>query len=207
MTDASKARIEVREDGPFVVTGASSMTGPDGETIQTKPVMALCRCGGSRNKPFCDGSHNRNGFKSKGGDPAGRDRLIAYEGTEVTVTFNPRLCAHAAECARIAPKIFDSSAKPWVQPDNGTLAEVEAVVAACPSGALALPGPKHMTADRVEIAVSRDGPYWVTGPSIEAPAAGEGATFTKYTLCRCGLSGNKPYCDGTHRDKGWKSGS
>lgn len=207
MTDGSKARIEVRDDGPIVITGATSMKGPDGEAVQTKPVMALCRCGGSKNKPFCDGSHNSNGFRSEGGEPAGRDRLISYEGQEVTVNFNPRICSHAAECARIAPKVFNSAERPWIQPDNGTVADVEAVVAACPSGALTLPGPTHKTVDRPEIEVSRDGPYWITGPQIEGDGAGEGATTEKYVLCRCGLSGSKPYCDGSHRDKGWTDGS
>ncbi len=205
MTEDLIPTIESRQNGPFVVKNLRTLRAADGTMLEVKPVIALCRCGGSHNKPFCDGSHRTNGFDSSPGEPAGRDRLLTYEGKEVTVNFNPRICSHAAECARIAPRVFNSAERPWVQPDNGTVAEVEAVIAACPSGALTLAGPTHRIPDRAEIEVARDGPYWITGPQIDAPGVGEGATPQKYVLCRCGLSGNKPYCDGTHKDKGWKS--
>ncbi len=206
MSDTPKPTIEERENGPLVVKHVTRLQGADGEMLESKPVMALCRCGGSMNKPFCDNSHKTNGFQSRGGEPAGKDKLLVYEGAEVTVTYNPRLCSHAAECGRIAEHIFNPKLRPWVQPDNGTVAEVEAVIAACPSGALALAERQHLTGDVAEIRVERNGSYWVSGPTIDALAAGEGATSEKYVLCRCGMSGNKPYCDGTHRDKGWKSG-
>jgi len=205
MSDTGQPTIEERENGPIVAKGLTSVKGEDGEAIEMALVRGLCRCGASKNKPFCDGSHNRIGFESRGGEPAGRDRLIAYEGGEISITYNPRLCSHAAECARIAPSIFDSSKKPWVQLDNGTVDEVRAVVAACPSGAFALADGSHLIADRAEVEVEKDGPLWVTGPVINAQSAGEGASTEKYVLCRCGLSGNKPYCDGSHKDKGWKS--
>lgn len=204
MTD--RPTIEERENGPLVVKNVTRMTGPDGEEIEVKEVMALCRCGGSGNKPFCDGSHKTNGFQSRGGEPAGKDKQLSYAGAEVTVVFNPRICSHAAECNRLAPHVFDATKRPWVQPDQGSETDVETVVAACPSGALQLKDRGHLLPDRAEIAVQKDGPYWVLGPRIEAGSAGEGATERKYVLCRCGLSGNKPYCDGTHRDKGWRAG-
>lgn len=202
----SDARIEERENGPLMARGIASMKDAQGNAVEVKPVMALCRCGQSRNKPFCDGSHKEAGFESRGGTPAGRDRLIAYEGKDITVTFNPMLCSHAAECNRLAAHVFDATKRPWIDPDAGTVADIEAVVAACPSGALtisAADGPHHRIADRAEIEIQEDGPYWVTGvaPPIEQP--GEAATPQKYVLCRCGLSGNKPFCDGSHRDKGW----
>ncbi|MEV8467984.1 CDGSH iron-sulfur domain-containing protein [Fluviibacterium sp. DFM31] len=203
-------KIEERENGPLMARGISKMVGPDGAEIAVKPVMALCRCGHSKNKPFCDGSHKDAGFRDRGGKPEGPDRVFSYAGQEVTVTFNPRLCSHAAECGRIAQNIFNPSQKPWVQPDNGTRAEVEAVVAACPSGALKLAegqdkGP-DLFADRAEITVQRNGPYWVQGVTAPQPPQGAGMSDRKYVLCRCGQSGAKPYCDGSHRDRGWKSG-
>ena len=133
-----KPVVEERENGPLVVKGLHRMVGPDGAEVEVKPVMALCRCGASQSKPFCDGSHNEIGFESRGGKPAGIDKLISYDGQDVSVTYNPLLCSHAAECGRLASHIFNPAQKPWVQPDKGTVAEVEAVVTACPSGALAL---------------------------------------------------------------------
>ncbi len=199
---ADRPTIEERENGPLVVKGATRMIGPDGEEIEVKEVMALCRCGGSGNKPFCDGTHKKNGFQSRGGDPAGKDRVLRYEGETLTVNFNPRVCSHAAECARIAPAAFDSRRRPWIEPDRD-LDGVEKVMRACPSGALWIEGRAHALPDRATVEVQKDGPYWITGAEIAADVPGEGATKAKFVLCRCGLSGNKPYCDGTHRDRGW----
>ena len=200
--------IEERENGPLMAKGIRRMVGPDGAEIEVKPAMALCRCGQSRNKPFCDGSHKDAGFESRGGDPAGPDKLLTYEGAEVTVTYNPLLCSHAAECGRLAGHVFNPSEKPWVQPDKGTVAEVEAVIAACPSGALALTredgSREHRLAERCDITIEKNGPYWVQNVTSPVGAQGEGMSSRKYVLCRCGLSGNKPYCDGSHRDKGWQ---
>ncbi len=209
MSDETKVIIEARENGPFVVKGLDELRGADGQALEVKPVLALCRCGGSRTKPYCDGSHRTNGFDSSAGTPAGRNRLIAYEGAEVTVTFNPLVCAHSGECARIAPAAFDARAKPWVQPDRASRAGIEKVIARCPSGALALREGgtvTHLVADRARIEVMRDGPYMVHDAEIATPHPGEGTTPRKYVLCRCGKSGIKPFCDGSHKDAGWKSG-
>ena len=203
---ADESKIEERENGPIVVSGITSIKDSAGD-LEAKPVMALCRCGASKNKPFCDGSHKAIDFKSRGGKPAGRDRKITYTGTGVNVNYNPLLCSHAAECGRLAKNIFDPSQKPWVQPDNGTVAEVEAVVAACPSGALSIAKgetEEHRMADRAEIEIEKNGPYWVTGIAPPVPQLAEGGTDEKFVLCRCGLSGNKPFCDGSHRDAKWR---
>ena len=144
----------------------------------------------------------------KGGTPAGRDRLIAYEGKEATVNYNPMLCSHAAECGRLASNIFNPAQKPWVRPDQGTLAQLEAVVMACPSGALSFAtatGVDHrVDTDRAQIVVEKNGPYWVRDIPPPTLERAEGSAGEKYVLCRCGLSGNKPYCDGSHRDAKWK---
>ncbi len=207
----SKPTILERDDGPLVVKDVSSLKlqgdNQSGAQIETKEVMALCRCGASKTKPFCDGSHREIEFKSRGGKPAGLDRLLTYKGAQVSVSFNPLLCGHAAECGRLASKVFNTAQKPWIQPDNGTRAEVEAVVRACPSGALALVdegAPQHLVPDdRAQIEIEKNGPYWVSGIDLPTDPQGEGMTDKKYVLCRCGKSGNKPYCDGAHRDAKW----
>jgi CDGSH-type Zn-finger protein len=64
MSEAADVRIEVLEDGPLLVTGAVSLVDDQGNPIPTrKKVIALCRCGGSTTKPFCDGTHSKIGFQ------------------------------------------------------------------------------------------------------------------------------------------------
>lgn len=179
-----------------------------------KPKIALCRCGASANKPFCDGAHARIGFSSAA-DPSGlRTDPIAYAGTveggAVTVHYTPVLCTHAAQCQALAPSVFDPAARPWVQPGAGTLAALREVVAACPSGALRLSvgdGPaEHITQDEITIAVQGNGPYQVTNVPLEAGFNPASAGPAKYSLCRCGLSKNKPFCDGSHHGAKWSDG-
>lgn len=202
-------KIEERKNGPLMARGITKMQTLDGQAVETKPVMALCRCGESQNKPFCDGSHSKAGFEDRGGKPEGPDRVFTYTGVETSVSFNPRLCGHAAECGRIAKNIFNPSQKPWVQPDQGTRAEVESVIAACPSGALKIVQSDQtgadLFADRAQITVQENGPFWVQGVAPPEELQGEGMIEGKYLLCRCGKSGAKPFCDGTHRAAGWKS--
>ena len=58
--------IEIRPDGPYAVTGVETFRNADGKPIvHAEQVMKLCRCGGSQNKPFCDGTHGRQGFQSE----------------------------------------------------------------------------------------------------------------------------------------------
>ena len=59
-----KVTFKALKNGPLEVTGKFTIKGTDGNTIDAPNPVYLCRCGGSGNKPFCDGTHNRNGFKS-----------------------------------------------------------------------------------------------------------------------------------------------
>ena len=83
------------------------------------------------------------------------------------------------------------------------------VVKACPSGALrlSLPGeaPQQVDSDITGIILEKNGPYRVSGVPLADARLAEGAHPQKYVLCRCGASKNKPYCDGSHQDIGWKS--
>lgn len=60
----------------------------------------------------------------------------AYTAGGVTVTFDGEVCQHAALCVRGLPQVFDTSARPWIQPANASVAQVVAQVELCPSGAL-----------------------------------------------------------------------
>ena len=209
MTDAPK--ITPREDGPLVVTNPPVLKDATGDTVATKEVAALCRCGLSANKPFCDGSHSAGGFTSAPDGTKLRNAAIDYTGTvdgiEVTVSYTPVLCTHAAECQRRAGNIFNPKEKPWIQPENGSLKEILDVMGACPSGALRVSvsdaEPRHMTGTDVGIRIEKDGPYHVTNVELGAAFNGVGASHAKYSLCRCGHSKNKPFCDGSHYDAKW----
>ena len=208
-------RITPIPDGPLKVEGASDALVDDrGHAIEAKETAFLCRCGRSKNKPFCDGSHKAAGFTSANPEPPRRNAAIAYSGTveghDVTVSYTPVLCSHAAECQRLHKAVFDPAKRPWIQPENGTLAGLYAAVYACPSGALRLAedggAPRHLGPDpvTVEVRVTKDGPYAVRNAELETEFNGDGASTRKYVLCRCGQSGNKPFCDGSHRDAGWR---
>lgn len=201
-------QINIRENGPLVVKNVRSFRLPDGSEAEEKAIRVLCRCGQSKNKPFCDGSHNDSGFDGSASDVSHRDRVYPYEGAQVAVYYNKLLCSHAGECARLAPDVFDPAKKPWVQPDNGEVDLIKQVVATCPSGALRLSAPGQsataLTQDDVTVSVDRHGPIRVTNVPIGAETWAEGQSEKKYVLCRCGKSGNKPFCDGTHHDIGWK---
>ncbi|MGI9425927.1 MAG: CDGSH iron-sulfur domain-containing protein [Hyphomicrobiaceae bacterium] len=200
--------IEERENGPLVAKNVSRLVGAEGQDIETKPVMALCRCGESQKKPFCDGTHNQIGFKSDAEDTTSRDKVFTYSGKEVTVHYNRLLCSHAAVCGEKLKAVFDSSRRPWIVPDNGSAEAIKDVVAACPSGALRYSDsahpPEHISGSDVCITIQKDGPYQVTNVAIDGVRRADGACVDKFVLCRCGKSGNKPFCDGAHHDAQWR---
>jgi len=205
---AKGTRIEERDGGPLVAVRLPVFRDAQGE-LDPRPVMALCRCGASKNKPFCDGSHSEVGFDSTPTEDRSKDEILTYEGKELTIHYNRLLCSHAAECGTRQKAAFDSSRKPWIVPDNATKEGLLEVVKACPSGALrfSVPGgaPEHALPGVEGITVEADGPYRVAGVAMASARLAKGASPEKYVLCRCGASKNKPYCDGSHYDLKWKA--
>ncbi|WP_342304600.1 CDGSH iron-sulfur domain-containing protein [Methanolobus sp. ZRKC5] len=65
MSTKEETSIEVSKDGPYIVKNVNTFVNSKGENLDTQPAMALCRCGSSKNKPFCDGSHIEIGFKDE----------------------------------------------------------------------------------------------------------------------------------------------
>jgi uncharacterized Fe-S cluster protein YjdI len=139
-----------------------------------------------------------------------RDNLTKeYATDEIVVEWEPRLCFHSQNCVRSLPQVFDDSRRPWIKVDAASADEVEAAVARCPSGALrtrrvgARPAPRQ---EPPAIRASENGPLLVSGGVRILDADGtvlyEGE---KAALCRCGGSGNKPFCDGTHKQIGFRS--
>ncbi len=198
----AKQTIECAENGPYIVKYLDTFTNSKGERIESKKTMALCRCGGSKKKPFCDGAHARIGFKGDKLPGRAPDHRDTYLGQEITIHDNRGICSHAGFCTSGLPAVWRMGVEPWIDPDGAGVEAIIATIAKCPSGALgySLKGVEHRDRDRQPgIQVSKDGPYDVTGPvELIGVSKGEGATVERYALCRCGGSKNKPFCDGTH---------
>jgi len=129
--------------------------------------------------------------------------VYTYEGDEgTTVTWDRARCIHARACVEGLPSVFDPERRPWIEPDQAEADAVAAVVPRCPTGALHLtrngeaPEP---TPDQNRISVAPNGPLYVHGDVTVLDADGSTLlTDTRVALCRCGRSGNKPLCDGSH---------
>ena len=138
-------------------------------------------------------------------------RLHVYESADVTVTYDAARCIHNGHCVRNLPAVFNTAARPWVQPEHADAADVLAIVAGCPTGALRATRRDGATADAlvadtpVLIRVSRSGPLYVRGrvTLVDGTTGETLADDGRVALCRCGLSRRKPFCDNTHRTEGW----
>jgi len=191
-----------------------------GEPLSTTVGIALCRCGKSNRKPFCDGTHSIIGFSSQNVNLNENDtnkltiknKRRDYVGKEITIHDNRKICSHAKECVNNLPSVFKLGSKPWIDSDGSKMQDIINTVRKCPSGALSYSidgieyrDPKEQR-DPI-LTVLKNGPYYITGgidligENIEF---GEGASKEHYTLCRCGASDNKPFCDGTHRTINFK---
>jgi CDGSH-type Zn-finger protein len=216
----ANVRVTVTADGPYLVSGdiplarqtiltdaeGGSEAWEEGEAIAHRPNYALCRCGASKTKPFCDGSHAAIGFD--GAETASKESYVeqakVMEGPVLVLTDAESLCAFARFC--------DPHGQVWSQvseTDDPTVREMFVrQVNACPSGRLVAwegSGKPIETPLPVSIGLVEDpeqgcaGPLWLRG-GIPVVAA-DGTAYevrNRVTLCRCGASNNKPFCDGSH---------
>jgi len=198
--------IEPMLNGPYLVKNLEALTNSKGEALATKEVLALCRCGCSTTKPFCSGMHQQVGFDSTNLSDGSLDRRVDYPGDGITIHDNRAVCAHSGFCTDNLSEVWRLKQEPWIDPHGAAAEQIAAVVRTCPSGALSysIGGVEHRDRDgSPAILVSRNGPYFVSGgiELVDAPWR-EGASREHYTLCRCGQSKNKPFCDGSH----WSAG-
>jgi len=131
-----------------------------------------------------------------------------YSNGEVTVVWKPKQCMHSGICFAGLGKVFNPKRRPWVDLSQATTEQIVAQVQECPSGALSLaakddaPG-AEVAAERV-VEVMPNGPLMVYGNVTVKRADGSVTEHHKVTaFCRCGGSGNKPFCDGSHRKNGF----
>lgn len=202
--------IEIIKNGPYAAYNIKLMIGSNGDIIDTKPKMILCRCGHSDNKPFCDGTHLEINFKDDKEEDRVEDKVIAYEGKNITVYDNRGVCSHIGYCTNLLPEVFDKSKFKWIDPDGADARDIIRICELCPSGALSysLPGGgriKKVGNQKKKIKIS-PGPYGKNGPfdikggiELKSEEDFEPECEEHYSLCRCGASKNKPFCDGSHR--------
>jgi CDGSH-type Zn-finger protein len=228
----AELKITVSLDGPYLVTGGvplsrqviqvdeegNSREWRETHSYDTSAQYALCRCGNSSNKPFCDESHLQVGFEGSE-SPTARvpypNQAKAYEGPERLLSDAQPLCVGARFC--------DPDGTVWrmvrATDKEPVRRQFDHMVGDCPSGRLV--AWSRRTAEAFEpafepsIAVVEDpalgvsGPLWVRG-GIPIESAADGHVYesrNRVTLCRCGQSRNKPFCDGTHAAIGFRDGS
>lgn len=141
-----------------------------------------------------------------------RERIFAYETEQIKVTWDQKRCIHAEKCVHGLNEVFDPNRKPWIQPEKGSVEEIADVIERCPTGAL-----KYEVKDghRIEkpssknrIRLRENGPLYFFG-DLEVQD-GEGNTVlkdTRFAMCRCGASHNKPACDNSHQKLDWSAGT
>lgn len=203
------ASVRIAPNGPYLVKGEIPLRGSDERVLQAPASYVLCRCGGEGTKPFCDGTHLHNGFDGRETADRGsvENRWSAYRAQELTIFDDRSICAHAGVCTGNLATVFKLGAEPWIDPDGAPADAIKAIIDRCPSGALSYAASDDIPGagtPATRIALLKNGPIAVDGnvplsASDEAPYA----TPNRFTLCRCGGSGNKPFCDGSHWGNGF----
>jgi CDGSH-type Zn-finger protein len=230
LSKSSQKKIVVSKDGPYLVTGGvpldMQIITPNEEgfswdwkrakTFKAGSSYSLCRCGHSKTKPFCDGSHTKIGFKGK--ETAAAHKPFAkqaetFDGPGLRLDDVEGLCAFARFC--------DPGGKIWSLIDESDDPEVRKLAIResmhCPSGRLVLHDKK--TGEEIEpelpqsIGVVEDpalgcsGPLWVRGGiTIESASGVPYEKRERVTLCRCGYSSNMPFCNGSHASVKFRDG-
>ena len=215
------ACIQVSENGPYIVSGwvplikltiSTDVEGyPQsyviGEEYPLDETYALCRCGQSKSKPFCDGTHAKKRFD--GTEIASRapylTRVRKIDGPDLKLTDAPDLCNHAGFCLRasgignLTRSSDDAEAKRLAIEEAGN----------CTSGRLVAwhKEPEKPIEPEFEPSIALveephkgcSGPLWVRGNVLITSSDGDAYEVrNRVALCRCGASSNKPFCDGSH---------
>jgi len=215
-----KKKIKVTKKGPYIVSGAiplikeSAVTGSEGYPVKwkktgtypKKDTYSLCRCGKSKDMPYCDASHVKTKFNGKETAAIFRyqDAAVLYSGHSVDLMDADYYCMGEGFC--------DPQGSTWelIKNKNKTSSNTAIKQACnCPSGRLIAVDKK--TNKQIEpdfdahISVTEEngkdinGPLWVKGGiEIESENGNKYEVRNRVTLCRCGKSKKKPFCDGSH---------
>lgn len=215
----TKPKILPLPNGPFYLFNnmepkvVENLQNSKGEPLSTVRGVALCRCGASNNKPFCDGTHSTINFSSENiieKTDTIKNKKKDYVGEKITIHDNRSVCSHAVYCVENLSSVFKIGKRPWIDSNGASVQEIIDTVRKCPSGALSysINGIEYNEINDREpmVTVSKNGPYSITG-GIELlgnAQIAEDNSKEHYTLCRCGASNNKPFCDGSHNKINFK---
>jgi CDGSH-type Zn-finger protein/uncharacterized Fe-S cluster protein YjdI len=138
--------------------------------------------------------------------PSSVNGVDYIEGQDMTLIYEGKKCIHSRFCVTGAPQVFLANVVgPWIHPDAMSVDSLVEIAHVCPSGAIRYrrkDGKADEAAPPVNLLATREaGPYAVRG---DLQIAGEAVGF-RVTLCRCGASKNKPYCDGSHHEVGFSA--
>ena len=223
------AKIMITKDGPYLVSGdlpidkqiigIGKEKEPEkwikGKKVPSGRPCALCRCGGSKTKPFCDGTHGK--IKFRGAETASKKpydkQAKIMEGPTLKLKDAPALCAEARFCHK------NGGTWELTHHSNDPKARELAIEEACncPAGRLVAVDKKTEKEIEKEFAQSISliedpqnkvsGPIWLKG-GVPVESS-DGTTYevrNRQTLCRCGKSQNKPFCDGSHIEEVFNDG-
>jgi uncharacterized Fe-S cluster protein YjdI len=138
------------------------------------------------------------------------DTTREYTDDKITVVWKPDLCIHSSICWKGLNAVFNPDKRPWIMMNGATSEQIAGQVDKCPSGALSwfrndLGQKPANIATEIIVEVQPDGPLLVRGDIAVRDGKGGVEHRNRVTaFCRCGGSGNKPYCDGSHRKTGFK---
>jgi CDGSH-type Zn-finger protein len=224
-----KCKIQIKKNGPYIVSGkvpldrqtivADENGVPSqfrkGKSFPEQDTYALCRCGGSGSKPYCDGTHERIGFN--GTETASKkeyqQRAEFIYGPELKMADDRELCSGLRFCHK--------NRGAWTSVEESDIPEAKKdavdITERCASGRLTCydkEGKAIEAEHEKSISVIEDptrevsGPLWVRG-GIPVHGADEAPyeVRNRVTLCRCGRSRNKPYCDSSHVSTNFDDGS
>lgn len=217
---AAGFKVKVTKDGPYLVTGGVPLSEQimkvdqddqchgweEGKKYPTQESYSLCRCGHSHNKPYCDGTHLK--IKFSGTETANNvpfaEQAEVIHGPNLNLSDAQDFCASARFCHR-----GGGTWRLTEESDNPGARRIAIETACdCPSGRLVVSDKNGKTIEPdfepsiglvKDTQAEKDGPLWVRG-GIPVESA-DGETYevrNRVTLCRCGKSTNKPFCDGRH---------
>ena len=137
-----------------------------------------------------------------------------YSNGEINITWEPEKCIHAKKCWKEMSSVFKPLKRPWIDANGGTTEEIINQIHKCPSGALGYyettkqntMSEETTESTMVKLKVNKNASLKITGTvEIELPDGSTEVKEGRFTICRCGLSENKPFCDGAHKGTGFDS--